>query len=136
MIEEQLARLSAAIEALNITIAQGHAAVDARGRSTGEVQEDPKPKASAPRVAKKEITTPTSTTEEASVSTETETTAEISSGDIDYERDVKPLILKVGGSKGRDAALALLAEFEVKGGTELEPDVYPAFIARAKELLA
>lgn len=126
MIEEQLARMAAALEGIQAILAQGHAAADARG-----TDETPKPKASAQRAAKKGTTTPTSTTEEVSEPIQQETIV-----DIDYERDVKPLILKVGGTKGRDAALGLLAEFEVKGGTELKPDVYPAFIARAKELLA
>jgi hypothetical protein len=127
MIEQELARLSAAIEALNATLAQGHAAVDAREPTP----EKPKP---AQRAAKKETTTPTTTTEEAPASGDQET--ETSPVEIDYEKDVKPLILKVGGTKGRDAAVALLGEFDVKAGTALTADQYPAVIARANELLA
>lgn len=55
--------------------------------------------------------------------------------EVTYDQ-VKPLILKVNTTKGRDAATALLAEFGVTRGPELKPEQFAKFIARAAEVLA
>ena len=38
---------------------------------------------------------------------------------LDYDRDVKPLIVKLAASKGRDSVVAVLGKFGVAKGTEL-----------------
>jgi hypothetical protein len=43
---------------------------------------------------------------------------------------VKPLI--TGWTKGRDALVALLAEFGAQRGTDLKPEQYADFVAKAK----
>ena len=53
---------------------------------------------------------------------------------LDYIKDVKPVFLDFGKAKGRDAAMALLAEFNVKGATEIPAEQWPAFLARIAAL--
>lgn len=55
---------------------------------------------------------------------------------LDYIVDVKPKFLDYGKAKGRDAALALLAEFGVKGATEIPADQWQKFLDRITELSA
>jgi hypothetical protein len=54
---------------------------------------------------------------------------------LDYETVVKPAIINLGQVKGRDAAKAMLQEFNVTAGTELDTAVYPAVLKRIDELL-
>ena len=54
---------------------------------------------------------------------------------ITYDQ-VKPLILKINVSKGRDAAMAALAEFGVAKGPDLKPEQYADFVAYAAKVLA
>lgn len=62
-------------------------------------------------------------------------TADTKTADITYDQ-IKPLILKVNTTKGRDAATSLLAEFGVTRGPELKPEQFAAFHKRATEVLA
>jgi hypothetical protein len=55
---------------------------------------------------------------------------------LTYEADVRPVAIKVAGKLGRDALVALFAEFGVKAGPELPADKFAPFIARANEVLA
>lgn len=56
--------------------------------------------------------------------------------EMTYEENVRPLALKVAGTKGRDALVALFTEFGVKSGPALKPEQFAAFIARCNEVLA
>lgn len=64
-------------------------------------------------------------------STASSSEPEAPAADIDYERDVKPLVIKVGAVKGRDTVLAVLGKFGASKGTELKP----AQLADAKAAL-
>jgi hypothetical protein len=55
---------------------------------------------------------------------------------LDYVKDVKPLLLKVSASKGRDALVSLLNEFGVDKGDKLPADKLPEVVAQVNELLA
>ncbi len=54
---------------------------------------------------------------------------------LDYETQVKPKIIELGKVKGRDAAKAMLTEFDVTSGTELDSAVYPAVLKRIDEMM-
>lgn len=56
--------------------------------------------------------------------------------ELTYEKDVRPLAIKVAGKFGRDQLVALFTEFDVKAGPELKPAQFAAFIARCNEVLA
>lgn len=60
---------------------------------------------------------------------------ETAAGAVTYDQ-IKPLIIKVNTTKGRDAATALLKEFDVARGPDLKPEQYAKFFARATEVLA
>lgn len=47
------------------------------------------------------------------------------SGALDYEKDVKPLVLKLGATKGRDAVVATFGTLGVAKGTELTAEQLP-----------
>lgn len=55
---------------------------------------------------------------------------------VNYEKGVKPLILKINTAKGREAATAALGKFGVTKGPDLKPEQYAEFVAHATELLA
>ncbi len=50
--------------------------------------------------------------------------------ELDYKKDVGPLILKLA-DKSRPAAVKLLSDFGVAKGTELKPDQFAEFITAA-----
>lgn len=54
---------------------------------------------------------------------------------IDYEKQVRPLLVKVSTTKGRDALVALLAKFDVTKGDQLKPGQFGKVMAAATELL-
>jgi hypothetical protein len=54
---------------------------------------------------------------------------------LDYDKDVRPLVIKAGGVKGRDAMLELLAKFGVGKGSEVKPEQLPAFKADLEALI-
>ena len=124
-IENTLERIATALEQI-------------AGSHTRPVEETPKPARSA---ARPKTTSPTADISEETPSGEVKdeqppasATAEAPSS-FDYEADVKPLILKIGAQKGRDAILSLLGEYGVKSGQELTEDQYEAFATSAKEVL-
>lgn len=41
---------------------------------------------------------------------------------LDYEKDVKPLVVKLGATKGREAVLAVFEKLGVAKGPELKPE--------------
>ena len=55
---------------------------------------------------------------------------------VNYEKGVKPLILKIITVKGREAATAAFAKFGVAKGPDLKPEQYAQFVAHANEVLA
>lgn len=55
---------------------------------------------------------------------------------IDYEKEVRPVLVKVSTTKGRDPLIALLAQFKVTKGDQLKPTQFGDVIAAANELLA
>lgn len=62
--------------------------------------------------------------------------------ELDYDADVKPLVLRVSKEKGRDVAVELLAEFTNPAtgepctkGQEIDPSDWPVFIEKATEIL-
>lgn len=55
---------------------------------------------------------------------------------LDYGKDVKPLLLKVSASKGRDALVGLLTKFGVAKGDLLPADKLSQVVSEANELLA
>jgi hypothetical protein len=55
---------------------------------------------------------------------------------IDYEKEVRPVLVKVSTTKGRDPLIALLAQFNVTKGDQLKPVQFGDVIAAANELLA
>jgi len=132
-IEATLERIAAALEAIANNSPVLVPAADAAPEKPKRAPSAPKPSA--------ETTSPTAGTKEETPSGEAtgnQAVASDTAGDpseLTYEADVKPLILKVGGTKGRDAAIGLLNEFEVDKGDKLDPAQWPAFIARANEVL-
>lgn len=54
---------------------------------------------------------------------------------VDYTQ-VKAAVLSVHKTKGREAAVDLLAEFDAKNGSDLTEEQWAPFLARAEEVLA
>lgn len=50
---------------------------------------------------------------------------------IDYEKQVRPLLVKVSTTSGRDKLVELLAQFNVTKGDQLKPAQYADVIAAA-----
>jgi hypothetical protein len=55
---------------------------------------------------------------------------------LDYEKQVKPFLVKVSQEKGREVLIALLDKFGVKKGDQLPAAKLAAVLANANELLA
>jgi hypothetical protein len=73
---------------------------------------------------------PKETTKPAETKQDTEAAA------IDYVNDVKPLLVKVSTTKGREALISLLAKFGVDKGDKLPAEKLPEVVATVNELLA
>lgn len=54
---------------------------------------------------------------------------------FDYDADVKPLVLKLVGAKGRAAVEALFAEYGVANAQQIDPSLYGEFIDNVKAKL-
>lgn len=61
--------------------------------------------------------------------------APAAAGALDYEKDVKPLVLKVSSTKGRDACTALLGKFSLASAKAAVPAQYADIIAACQEAL-
>jgi hypothetical protein len=57
------------------------------------------------------------------------------SGVLSYDADIKPLVIKVGATKGRDAVVAILGTFNAAKGTDVGADDLPAFKAALEHAL-
>lgn len=55
---------------------------------------------------------------------------------LDYEKDVKPIVIKVGAAGKRDALVDLLKKFGVAKAPEVPADKLPAFKAELEALVA
>lgn len=55
--------------------------------------------------------------------------------EVTYDQ-IKPLIIKVNTTKGREAATKLLADFGVARGPDLKPEQYADFFAAATKVLS
>lgn len=55
---------------------------------------------------------------------------------LDYEKEVKPLLLKIGEKNGRDALVKFLDELGVKSATDLTPEQYQGAVDKANKVLA
>lgn len=76
----------------------------------------PKPETAAPAPSPSSSSKPSQSPEKAA---DTDTTKA-----LDYEKDVRPLILKMGTAGKRDALVEILSGFGVAKGTELKPEQY------------
>lgn len=96
------------------------------------------PEKPAKPAAKKPTTTPTPEPETAGEKATPEPSPASSSSDdasaVDYGQ-VKAAVMQVSKDKGRDAAVALLAEFDAKVGGDLKEEQWSTFVARAAEVL-
>ena len=54
---------------------------------------------------------------------------------LDFEKDVKPLIVKISVEKGREKAIALMQRFGVSKSPDLLPDQYADVVKQAKAIL-
>lgn len=59
-----------------------------------------------------------------------------STGALDYEKDVKPLVLRLAKEKGRDTVLGVLGEFKIAQANLLKPEQYGDFITACNKALA
>lgn len=92
----------------------------------------PAPQAAAPvPVAKEE---PIATPAEVSAAPAAKESAPTDA--LDYNKDVKPLLVKVSTAKGREALVGLLQKFGVAKGDQLPQDKLAAVVAEANTLLA
>ncbi len=67
--------------------------------------------------------------------TAAKTTATDSDGP-DYEKDVKPLLIKTSQVAGREALLEIFAKYDVTKGDQLEAESYPAVMKKCKAVIA
>lgn len=106
-------------------------------------EQEPQPEKPARSAKSRQTTQPTSAPETAGGAGEkapqeehaSSSNSEGSAGDLNYEKDVKPLVIKVAAAKGRQAAVDLLGEFDASKGDEIDPARWPEFIERANEVL-
>lgn len=109
-------------KALQTTAAVAPAPKEVKVETPKETKTEPKaPKEPAPKEAKAE---PKAGKSEDDAKT------------IDYTDDVAPRVLKLAEKKGRDAAVAVLSQFNVTKAPQLKPDQYAAFIEAVDAKLA
>jgi hypothetical protein len=111
MLEQAIEKNTEAIEKLTaMLLASGVLAArpEAPPTPTEKPKTPPAPKAAAPKP-----------TPEPAV---TEPVVAEGAEPVDYNKDVKPLLLKVSQAKGRDALLALLTKFGAKNGSDLKAE--------------
>ena len=90
------------------------------------------PEESAPKAAKKVETPKPAATQPAAP----EAAAASPSEPLDYARDVKPVLIKVSATKGREALIELLGKHGVAKGDQLSADKLAVVLDEARELLA
>lgn len=97
-----------------IAYLQGKSTVPA----TVKVEKAEKPPA-APKQAPQQETKPAAAEASAPAAPAASTASSSEPATLDYDRDVKPLIIKLGSVKNRETVLAVLGTFGVSKGTEL-----------------
>jgi hypothetical protein len=122
------------------------AAMGNRQLQAPEASPEPEKPKTAARSAKADKTTPSTPEQEtdAGAGEASETTSDrpaaqspsddASGSDIDYAQ-VKAAVMKVSTTKGRQAAVDLLGEFNAKVGGDLTEEQWGPFLARAEEAL-
>lgn len=110
MLELLLKENTEALKALAIALAAAH---------LGGAAVLPKPDPKAPPAAAKGPAAPAAPTGAA----------------LDYEKDVKPLALRVAKEKSRDALVAILGTFKVAQANLLKPEQYGPFITACNTAL-
>lgn len=126
VMRELLARLTAgSLTAVAMTGTEYVAKIDA------EAAEQP---AAKPTTAAEAVAQAKASAAAAAKAQETTSTAEATAA-LDYEKDVRPALVKVSTGKGRDALVALLAKFNVTKGDQLQPAQLADVLAAANELL-
>lgn len=95
------------------------------------------PKVAPPAATKttKAEPTPAPAPAPAAAAAETEK-VEGSDNALDYEKDIKPKVLKLAAEKGRDATAATMARFGVKKAPELNKSQWPEFVRFIDRVLA
>lgn len=92
--------------------------------------------AAAPRAASSAPPASTAKPSESPASPASGATTGDASAALDYEKDVKPIVIKVGAAGKRDALVELLKKFGVAKGPEVPTDKLPAFKAELEALVA
>lgn len=133
-----LAAAISAMSALNGTAtASAIAVTDTRAASGNGTPPAPSPAPTAAPVPASAPAASTASSPKPSESPAPAASAGTSTGEaLTYEKDVKPLVLKVGAAGKRDNLVELLKKFGVGKGPELPADKLPAFKADLEALLA
>lgn len=146
-IESNIAELTAAVRELTAAILAGQGKEACAGKCSSSAKpEAEKPKAEAKKeTAKLADPAPTAKPEAASTqptatepASAPEQKAENSAAPLDYEKDVKPLFLKLVSTKGRDVAIKLINDFKpgaAKLNDAIGPEQYAEAVAKINELL-
>lgn len=95
-----------------------------QGKPTAAAVVEHKPAATKPGNAKPAGTPAAaapSAPETPAASTASSSAPETPAADLDYEKDIKPLIIKVGAVKGRDTVTSVMSALGVAKGPELKP---------------
>lgn len=143
-IESNIAELTAAVRELTAAILAGQG----KEACAGKCSSSAKPEAEKPKAeAKKETEKPAQTAKQEPASTQPTATEQASAPEqkvensgapLDYEKDVKPLFLKLVSTKGRDVAIKLINDFKpgaAKLNDAIGPEQYAEAVAKINELL-
>lgn len=143
-IESNIAELTAAVKELTAAILAGQGKDSCAGKCQTAASEKPKAEAKKEtaktepaQIAKQEPASTPPTAE--APATAPDAKAENSAVQLDYEKDVKPLFLKLVTVKGRDVAIGLIKSYKAdaaKLNDAIGPEQYAEAAAKINELLA
>lgn len=119
---------------------------------TQAIPQSTTPKASAQRAAPKAVTQGSNESQKPSDTTTTATTAapdggaidaspseqstkDVIDGDLDYQRDVKPAVLKISQKLGRPGVETLLKPFDVTNAQQIPATRWPELMTAVAELM-
>ena len=140
VMRELLARLSPSTTAIAMTGSEYVAQIDAEAAAEVKLPTTAKEAVAAAKASAAAAAVSVKKSAEkvqesaAKVHAATEAAAEAAAA-LDYEKDVRPLLVKVSTGKGRDALVALLKDFGATKGDQLKADQLEAVVAAANELL-
>jgi hypothetical protein len=132
-IEQKLDDLTSAIRELTAAITGSKAAAPVVQETPPEGKPSAAQKKDAPAPEPAAPPTPAAAAESA-----VESPSEEPARELDYDKDVKPLFLKLINKKGRDTAVALIKEFDesaTKLNEAVKPEQFAEVVARIEELL-